>query len=867
MKSYEIRDAFLNYFKDSGHTIVRSAPLVPKNDPSLLFVNAGMVQFKDVFLGKEKRDYKRATSCQKCVRAGGKHNDLENVGYTARHHTFFEMLGNFSFGDYFKSDAIHFGWEFITKILGIDKNKLWITIFQDDDEAFNIWNKQEGVPSSRIVRMGAKENFWSMGDTGPCGGCSEIHIDQGEGVGCGRSECSVECDCDRYLELWNLVFMQYNRDKEGNLSPLPKPSIDTGLGLERVAAILQGVHSNFDTDLFEDIINDVSDYFSIKYGEDAKNDVGIRVISDHLRATDFLIADGVLPDKEGRGYVLRRIMRRAMRFGKQIGAKDPFLHKFIDSVNAKMGDVYPELIQNRDMIVNIVKNEENQFFETLEDGLKILDKLFEKSSHKIIDGKEAFKLYDTYGFPIDLTLDIAKENGFNVDMDVFNEMLRKQKEMSKASWSGTNEIAISDTLASVYKETGITTFVGYEKFEIRSKLIAIIDKNEKIVNRAGRGEYYCVFDKTPFYAESGGQVSDTGFIFDENSMASKAFVEDVQKYFDGNLFVHKISVLEGEFETGKEYNLRINIVKRKDVARHHTATHLLDAALKNVLGEHVRQAGSLVESLRLRFDFTHFSKLTNEELHSIEVMVNNWILEDYPVVTEVMSIDEAIKTGAVALFDEKYSDIVRVVSVDNVSKELCGGTHVKSSGEIGLFKIISESALSKGVRRIEAKVGIDAYEYTRKTDNILREISNKLSVSIDDLLDKIDELKNRKNKAKSFEFVFNKNNVRKLRNCNVYADKLRDADAAQMRNAGDQAKAKMKSGVVIIFNIRNDKTDVIAMVTKDCIEKFKANEILHNLLPYISGKGGGKSEFAQGGGHLIKIEKLDDIIDKIEKFI
>ena len=863
MKSYEIRDAFLNYFKDRGHTIVGSAPLVPKNDPSLLFVNAGMVQFKDTFLGKEKRDYVRAASCQKCVRAGGKHNDLENVGYTARHHTFFEMLGNFSFGDYFKNDAIHFGWEFITKILGINKNKLWVTVFQDDDEAFNIWNKQEHVPSSRIVRMGAKENFWSMGDTGPCGGCSEIHIDQGEGVGCGRSECSIECDCDRYLELWNLVFMQYNRDKDGNLSPLPKPSIDTGLGLERVAAVLQGVHSNFDTDLFENIINDVSNYFSIKYGEDAKNDVGIRVISDHLRAVDFLIADGVLPDKEGRGYVLRKIMRRAMRFGKKLGAKEPFLHKFIDSVNTTMGDVYPELVQNRDMIVNIVKNEENQFFETLEDGLKILNELFEKSSNKIIDGKQAFKLYDTYGFPIDLTLDIAKENGFSVDIDVFNEMLKKQRKMSKANWKGTDEVSISDTLASVYKTVGTTTFVGYEKFEIRSKLDAIIDKNEKVVNRAGRGKYYCVFDKTPFYAESGGQVSDTGFIFDENS---KAFVEDVQKYFDGNLFVHKISILEGKFEIGKEYNLRINIVKRKDIARHHTATHLLDAALRNVLGKHVRQAGSLVESSRLRFDFTHFSKLTNQELHSVEVMVNNWILENYPVITEVMGIDEAMKTGAIALFDERYSDIVRVVSVGNVSKELCGGTHVRSSGEIGLFKIISESALSKGVRRIEAKVGIDAYEYVRKIENILREISNKLSVGIDNLANRIDELKSKENKS-SFAFTFNKNNVRKYHNCNIYADKLMGADAAQMRNVGDQVKAKIKSGIVIIFNIRDDKIDVIVMVTKDCIEQFKANDVLHNILPHIAGKGGGKAEFAQGGGHLIKIEKLDSIIDKIEKFI
>lgn len=862
MKSNELRDAFLSYFNKNGHTVVKSAPLVPKNDPSLLFVNAGMVQFKDVFLGKEKRDYKRATSCQKCVRAGGKHNDLDNVGYTARHHTFFEMLGNFSFGDYFKKDAIHFGWEFITKVLGLDKDKLWITIFKEDDDAFEIWNRQEGVPSSRIVRMGEKENFWSMGDTGPCGPCSEIHIDQGEGVGCGRSECSINCDCDRYLELWNLVFMQYNRDSEGSMTPLPKPSIDTGLGLERVAAVLQGVHSNFDTDLFVPIIDSVSDYFGVNYGKKSEQDVAVRVISDHLRATNFLISDGVFPDKEGRGYVLRRIMRRAMRFGKKLGAKEPFLYKFIDLIVGQMKDTYPELVQNREMVTNIVKSEEKQFFETLEGGLKILNDIFRYISDKTVTGKDAFKLYDTFGFPIDLTVDIAKENGFSVDMEGFNELLENQRKTSKASWKGMGDAAVSGVLGTVYEQTHQTEFVGYDTFESRSKLLSIVDNNDNVVESAQKGIYYFIFDKTPFYAESGGQIADSGFIFNDNS---KAFVEDVKKYFNGNLFVHKVSVLDGKFEVSHEYQLKINMAKRKDIARHHSATHLLDAALMKVLGKHVRQAGSLVEDCRLRFDFTHFSKLTDEELDRVEFLVNAWIIENYPAKIETMSMDDALKSNAVALFEEKYGDVVRVVSFDNISKELCGGTHVKYTGEIGLFKIVSESALSKGIRRIEAKVGISAYEYIKKRNDILKRVAKKLQTGIQDIEKKIDDLKNSKKHEETVNVEFNENKIKTKNGINIYVDVFDGLEISKLRHIGDSIKAKMKSGVVLLFNKKEGKINVISMVTKDCADRVKAKNIVSAVSKKLKGSGGGKDDFAQGGGK--DFESLDYVVKHSDEFV
>ncbi len=861
MKTADLRKAFLEYFKENGHTIVKSAPLVPKNDPTLLFVNAGMVQFKDVFLGKEKRDYTKATSCQKCVRAGGKHNDLENVGYTARHHTFFEMLGNFSFGDYFKKEAIHFGWNFITRVLGIDKDKLWITIFREDDEAFEIWNKQEGVPESRIIRMDEHDNFWAMGDTGPCGPCSEIHIDQGPGIGCGKPDCSVACDCDRFLELWNLVFMQFNRDESGNMTPLPKPSIDTGMGLERISAILQGVHSNFDIDIFKYVIDTLSDFFRVEYDKDESKDVGIRVIADHLRAMDFLITDGVFPDKEGRGYVLRRIMRRAMRFGKKLGVSEPFLYKFIDTVNETMGDAYPEIVASRDTVVNVVKTEEEQFFETLESGLKILEGVFRKSPNKVVDAVNAFNLYDTYGFPIDLTVDIAKENGFNVDIKGFNELLEKRREESRKTWKGTGDSFVWDAFGEIFKVEGETEFVGYEQFESKSRLVGIVGADKSIKSKTeGKNVYYLLFDKTPFYAEGGGQIADTGFIIGEES---RAYVRDVQKYFDGKLFVHEVEVLEGSFEKEKEYDLRINIARRKDIARHHTATHLLDAALIKVLGKHVRQAGSLVEDKRLRFDFTHFSKLTDEQIKEIESLVNSWIIEDYPVDVEIMTLNEAVDSGAIALFDEKYGDKVRVVSVDGVSKELCGGTHCKRSGEIGFFKVIHESAVSKGIRRIEAKTGIWAWEYVSGMERVLKNAASEVGVAFEELPNKIKELKSRKIEKKQIKF--NQSKVRLINGVNVYVDAFDGEDISNLRHLGDVAKAKMKSGVVVLFDKKEDRVNVIVMVTEDIRDKFKAKDIVLRISKALGGKGGGKDEFAQGGGR--NLEKMMEVVENIGDYL
>ncbi len=861
MKTSDLRNAFLGYFKENGHAIVKSAPLVPKNDPTLLFVNAGMVQFKDVFLGKEKRGYTRATSCQKCVRAGGKHNDLENVGYTARHHTFFEMLGNFSFGDYFKKDAIHFGWDFVTRVLGIDRNKLWITIFREDDDAFEIWNKQEGVPSSRIVRMDEHDNFWAMGDTGPCGPCSEIHIDQGPSIGCGRPDCSVACECDRFLELWNLVFMQFNRDENGNMTPLPKPSIDTGMGLERISAILQGVHSNFDIDIFKRIIGSLSDFFKVEYGKDENEDVGIRVVADHLRAIDFLIADGVLPDKEGRGYVLRRIMRRAMRFGKKLGVGEPFLYRFIDTINEVMGYVYPEILTSRDTVVNVVKAEEEQFFETLESGLKILENIFEKSPKNVVDAENAFKLYDTYGFPIDLTVDIAGENGFKVDIEGFNRLLEKRRDESRKTWKGTGDSFVWDTFGEIFKIEGVTKFVGYDEFECKSKLVGIVGSDKNIKDKTeGKGIYYFVFDKTPFYAESGGQIADSGFIVGESA---KAYVSDVQKYFDGKLFVHEVEVLDGSFEKGKKYNLRINVARRKDITRHHTATHLLDSALIKVLGRHVRQAGSFVEDRRLRFDFTHFSKLTDNQINEIESLVNSWIIEDYPVNVEIMSLQEAIDSGAIALFDEKYGDKVRVVSVGGVSKELCGGTHCKRSGEIGFFKIIRESAVSKGVRRIDAKAGIWAWEYAKELERVLRDAAAELGVAFEDLPNKIRELKNKK--AEKRRIKFDQSKVRLINGVSVYVDIFEGKEMSDLRHLGDVAKAKIKNGIVVLFDKREDRVNVIVMVTKDMKDKIKAKDLVLKISKDLDGRGGGKDEFAQGGGR--NLEKLNDIVGNIGDYL
>lgn len=854
MNSKLVRDAFLEYFQKNSHTIVESSSLVPKDDPTLLFTNAGMVQFKNVFLGNEVRNYKRACTSQKCVRAGGKHNDLENVGYTARHHTFFEMLGNFSFGDYFKKDAIHFAWDLVTNIFGLPKERLWITIFNDDDEAFEIWNKQEKVDASRIIRMGEKDNFWSMGESGPCGPCSEIHMDQGENVGCRRPECSIECDCDRFLEIWNLVFMQYNRS-DGIMTPLPKPSIDTGMGLERISAILQGVYSNFDTDLFVPIINNICDYFSTEYKIKASNDVAIRVIADHLRASDFLITDGVLPDKEGRGYVLRKIIRRAMRFGKKLGAQEPFLYKLVESVNNSLGDIYPEIIQNQDFVKNTIKIEEEQFLNTLEEGLILFDKLIDKSTNTL-DGQKAFKLYDTYGFPIDLTLDIAKELNIAVDLDGFNKYLANQREKSKISSNMNTEL--KGILSNDLKNLNSTEFIGYDNFEADENLITILDSNFQQIDSAKAGiNAYFVFNKTPFYANSGGQISDTGYIFKDSS---KAYVADVIKHTDKH-FIHKVNILEGEFKQNDICKLYINVARRKDIARHHSAVHLLDSALIKILGNHVKQAGSLVEPSRLRFDFTHNSKLSEEDIRDIEIVVNGWIEEAYDVNIKVMDVHDAIKSGAIALFGEKYDKIVRVVEINNVSKELCGGTHIKNTGEIGFFKIISEEALSRGVRRIEAKVGLAAYDYVAKIEKTVNTIVRNLSTNINDVVNKVSELKTLPAEPqKTFKFEFDSSKVSITNNCNFYVD-LIDANLDDLKKSGDIVKAKLKDAVIVLYGKYKSKVYIICMIAGDCKNYFKANEIIKNICDEFGAKGGGKELFAQAGLDITDL-KGQNLLDK-----
>jgi alanyl-tRNA synthetase len=841
MNSKIVRETFLGYYERNDHKRVKSSSLVPQDDPTLLFTNAGMVQFKNVFLGNEKRDYKRACTSQKCVRAGGKHNDLENVGYTARHHTFFEMLGNFSFGDYFKKEAIHYAWDLVTNVYGLPKEKLWITIFKEDDEAFDIWHKQEGVDASRIVRMGEKDNFWSMGDTGPCGPCSEIHIDQGKDVGCKRPECSIECECDRFLEIWNLVFMQFNRSIDGKLTPLPKPSIDTGMGLERISAVLEGVYSNFDTDLFVPIINDICNYFSVDYKYNEHIDVSLRVIADHLRAMDFLISDGVLPDKEGRGYVLRKIIRRAMRYGTKLGAKDPFLYKLVDSVNRSLGDIYPEIIQSQAFVKNTIKQEEEQFLTTLEEGLALFDKLVDKGNNTL-DGQKAFKLYDTYGFPIDLTLDIAKEQNIVVDIEGFNKHLEMQRQRSKSSVN--INIDLKDTLGLALKDLKQTEFVGYDKFEDQGLLLAILDMDLKSVNSVKEGENaYFVFDKTPFYANSGGQVADSGYIHSDNS---KAFVEDVFKHLD-KYFVHKVRILEGEFVKDNTYILSINTARRKDTARHHSAVHLLDSALIKKLGNHVKQAGSLVEPNRLRFDFTHNAKLTDEEIKDIEIMINGWIQEGYPVNTTVMKIKDAVESGAIAIFTEKYDELVRVVEIGDVSKELCGGTHVKNTGEIGFFKIISEESLSKGVRRIEAKVGMSAYDYVIKLEKTLNLVLKELSTNIDELPKRIVELKQPSKEAlKSFRFEFDQAKLKKIDNCNFYIDFL-DGDIETLKKYGDTIKNTVKEVVVVLYGKFEEKVYIVCMVGGNCKNYFNANAIIKKICSKFGAKGGGKELYAQAG--------------------
>ena len=870
MTGSEIRNRFLEYFESKGHTVVKSSSLIPKNDPTLLFTNAGMVQFKDVFLGLEKRDYKRAASSQKCVRAGGKHNDLENVGYTSRHHTFFEMLGNFSFGDYFKKDAIEFAWELITGVFKLPKERLWVTVFTDDDEAADLWRNIAGLPSERIVRMGEKDNFWAMGDTGPCGPCSEIIIDRGEDFGCGKSDCALGCECDRFLELWNLVFMQYDRDKSGNLNPLPNPSIDTGMGLERITAVLQGVKSNYETDLLRGIISNVEEIAGKRYGDDAQSDVSMRVIADHARAVTFLISDGVFPSNEGRGYVLRRILRRAVRHAKMLGIEEPCLYRITGRVRDLMRGAYPELDERIGFVAEVVKNEEERFFETIDRGFELLNaEIAKMGEEKVLSGDVVFKLYDTFGFPVDLTEDIARERGLSLDHAGFEAEMKKQREKSRKAWKGSGE----EGLEPLYKEFvsgGLTvTFTGYGKTRDTGRITAII-KEGVLADSANAGDKVDIItDRTPFYGESGGQVGDRGIMEGEGGTAE---VTDTKKPLP-NIIVHHALVKKGALWVGDEVGLKVNEKLRHGAETHHSATHILHAVLREVLGKHVGQAGSLVAPGRLRFDFTHHSSIDDKELRKIEDIINERIRWDDKVVTDPdVPYDEAIKKGAMAFFQEKYGDKVRVVSIGDYSRELCGGTHLESSGEAGMLKIVSETASAAGVRRIEALSGESAWNFMRGIEDKLLEASRILRVPESDVVPRIGklveeneiirkELETIKSRMLSERTGDIMENVKKLNGLNVLSVEIPDAGPDQLRKVWDDVRNKLSSGIAVLGARDDGKAYLLVGVTSDLQKKYHSGNIVKELAPLIGGKGGGRPDMAQAGGN--NPEKLRDALEKV----
>jgi alanyl-tRNA synthetase len=853
MKSADIRAAFLKYFADHGHEIVSSSPLVPGNDPTLLFTNAGMVQFKDVFLGLDKRPYSRATSSQRCVRAGGKHNDLENVGYTARHHTFFEMLGNFSFGDYFKQDAIKFAWEFLTETMGLPAEKLWVTVYKEDDEAADIWLNGIGVDETRFTRIGDKQggkqyesdNFWSMGDTGPCGPCTEIFYDHGPEVA-GGPPGTPEEDGDRYIEIWNLVFMQYNRDKDGKMTPLPKPSVDTGMGLERLAAVMQGVHSNYEIDLFVNLIKAAAEATKTN---DLDNN-SLKVIADHIRSCAFLIADGVVPSNEGRGYVLRRIIRRAIRHGHKLGMNQPFFHKLVQALDKEMGEAYPELRKSKDMIIRVLLQEEERFAETLDQGMQILEEAIASLKGKQIPGEVVFKLYDTYGFPADLTADVARERDLLIDQDGFDQAMAEQKKRSQSSSSFQVDYSRTIDIKTA------TDFTGYEHVSDPCEVIAIYKDGEttKVLNAGEFG--MVILNKTPFYAESGGQVGDTGILLGK---AGQFDVQDTQK--QGNdVFGHLGTVSQGKIEVGESLTAQIDVARRQAIKYNHSATHLMHAALREVLGDHVQQKGSLVDAERLRFDFSHFEPVTPEQLKAIEELVNDQIRQNHEVETRLMSQDDAIKSGAMALFGEKYGDTVRVLRMSDFSVELCGGTHVNRTGDIGLFKIINETGIAAGVRRIEAVTGKVALDWFENQEQQLNEIAKVVKASRDDATEKVKQLADRaRHLEKELEQLKAKlasstgsdlaSQAEEINGIKVLAAKLEGADRKTLMSTMDQLKNKLGNAAVVLASVEGDKISLVAGVTKDETSQIKAGDLVNVVAQQVGGKGGGRPDMAQAGGN------------------
>ncbi|MFH1488880.1 MAG: alanine--tRNA ligase [Pseudomonadota bacterium] len=860
MNFRDIRQTFLDYFKKQGHEIVGSSSLIPRDDPTLLFTNAGMVQFKGLFLGEEKRGYTRAASSQKCVRAGGKHNDLENVGYTARHHTFFEMLGNFSFGDYFKKEAITWAWELLLEGYGLPAEKLYVSVYKDDDEAHGIWERSMGVPAERIVRLGEKDNFWAMGDTGPCGPCSEILFDRGEAISCGRPGCAPGCDCDRYVEIWNLVFTQFDRDVKGTLNPLPRPNIDTGMGLERIAAVVQGVTSNYETDLFRAVIGRIEDLSSLSYGGDAKRDTSFRVISDHARAIAFLIGDGVMPSNEGRGYVLRRIIRRAIRFGQVLGMKDPFLHQVASRVIELMGEDYEELISSRRFIQGLVLNEEKRFADTIYYGMKVLgDELeaLKERGEKRIPGDVAFKLYDTYGLSVDILEDVAREEALEIDMAGYQQSMARQRSQSQESWKGSGEEKIPEAYRQLAARGVTTRFTGYETLQ-KSALVAAVVRDGKETSKALPGEAVeILLDQTPFYGEAGGQVGDRGMLLREGM---RFRVERTLKITQ-NFIVHQGTLEEGALSAGDQVAARVDGERRRATALNHTDTHLLHAALREILGEHVKQAGSLVSPERLRFDFSHFAQVGQERLREVEGLVNALIRENLPVSTEVMSREDAMKTGAMAIFEERYGDTVRVVRIgDGRSMELCGGTHTSRTGDIGLFKIISESAVGANLRRVEALTGKGALEYLQDQDEGLKNVALLLKTPQDQLVERVERLlKEQKEKEREMEslrarLLSNQSGdllegVREFGGIKVLAREVEAKSPKELREFADRIRDRVKSGVIVLGAKDQEKAMLICVVTKDLTGSYKAGQIVGTLSEALGGKGGGRPDMAQGGGN------------------
>jgi alanyl-tRNA synthetase len=883
MKTAELRKAYLEYFKANEHAIVKSSSLVPQDDPTLLFTTAGMVQFKRPLLGEEKRDYVRATSCQKCMRAGGKHNDLRNVGRTARHHTFFEMLGNFSFGDYFKKEAIHFGWEFFTDYLKLPEDKLYASVHEGDDEmgldvdkeALEEWNKY--LPRERILTLPTSENFWAMGDTGPCGPCSEILIDQGEHMACGPDCTAGVCDCDRFLELWNLVFMQFNRKEDGSMEPLPAPSIDTGAGLERIAAVLQKVPSNYDIDLFQEIISTIEQLSGHSHGRDPEKDVSIKVVADHGRAATFLISDGVMPSNEGRGYVLRRVIRRAVRHGRLLGIEDPFMHKVLDGVIAAMVDTYPDIAKNQSYIQMALANEEKSFSATLDRGLSKLHEEAEKlkrASSDIFPGETIFRLYDTYGFPIDIVMDMARDQDFEVDEAGFDRLMEEQRERSRAAFKISGVMETSEALKQLVAQGAKTTFTGHDRTEQESVILALLAEDGAVSQVSEGQKVEVVCEQTPFYGEAGGQVGDTGTI------RGKDFTirVDTTQSVPGDLLVHVCEVMAGTARVGDEVSLVVDAEERKATERNHTATHILHYVLRSVLGDHVKQQGSYVGPEYFRFDFSHGEALTAEQLTVIEQMVTERIIENKDLTAQVTDIEAATAQGAMALFGEKYGDQVRMVSIGDYSRELCGGTHSHHTGDIGPFKIIGESSVAAGIRRIEALTGTGALQYIQNQEKSLKETAALLKTAPQDLAERVQkllaqqkelekEVERVKTQAMSRQFApTTGQNVREINGIKVLSQQVNANSPKDLRVMLDNLKDQLESGVLVLgAEAADGKAMLICGVTKDLTDRFHAGEIIKVLSGKVGGKGGGRADMAQGGGP--NSQKIGEVLESVFEMV